>query len=801
MAENRSQESSIAAAFLGIGLLAIAIAGVCSLVVEGAAVAAPRASKKARGASGASGDAEGTAKGTRLMLSGKSLHLSCTRSLRDLAKNRLECFGNVYIRRPNELLTADYAQMDLSTEQLHAEGNVVYFTPDTVIYGTKMDFNFVTETGIITDGRVESDKYQLVGEKIERKALNHFIAYDGEYSTCRDCPASWKLMGHSIDLTVDGYAYLNQVFIKVNDAPTLYLPYAIIPVKTKRQSGLLFPRVQLASENGFTFIQPYFWAISRSMDATLAAGFYSLKGVKAEAEYRYMLGKRSYGNLNTFYLRDKQFVRDPYFDRYALAYNHNLELPWGFEQKMNILTASDRDYNRKIGDIPGRGEPGMISDLGLSRAGRDLSVWSSIKWTRNQMTPELLDFDRNTVQLLPSVSLATVDHTIVKDFPLYWGMTYNYSRFWRDSGPFDAIYPTDFSPPSKNFYLEGSTPLRRAQRFNLVPELYYLANFNSVLELVPSVQYRTFGYVFDQNAAAPTARGYLLAQAEAATSIERVYGGVIKHKLRPSLTYSNIPIVQQNAKHPFIKQLSTAGNEFDEFDIVPISSDTQLYFVPLGNSLSYQIGNKFILKEDGNNYRKVVDIVSGQSVNFYEYKKDAVRQPLSRFFTLANVETKRFAARGEYYYYPYIHGSTYNLGASYILARYTRRLLAFDRSIGFNYSYNQITTNSNSISGTLSWSINDYFGFLAGIAYSFPTTQNKNESPGVVQSVNGGLTYQSPSQCYKLTLLASRTIDQPKIAVTFNIPVNLSGEGFTNLQEGGGLVPQSPGQNQNAMPH
>lgn len=146
-------------------------------------------------------------------------------------------------------------------------------------------------------------------------------------------------------------------------------------------------------------------------------------------------------------------------------------------------------------------------------------------------------------------------------------------------------------------------------------------------------------------------------------------------------------------------------------------------------------------------------------------------------------------AHGEYFYYPYIRTPTYSLSLNYIFVRYTRRLLTFERSIALNYSYNQVTSNADSISSVLNWSINDYFGFTAGITYRFPTFHDNTESPGVIQGISGGLTYQSPSQCYQLVLLASRTIDNPKIALTFNVPVNLTGDGFTNLQEGGGLVP------------
>ncbi len=61
-----------------------------------------------------------------------------------MKNNRVECFGNVYIKRPAELLTADYVLLDMKNDKLFAEGNVVYFTQSMVIYGSKMEYNFTT---------------------------------------------------------------------------------------------------------------------------------------------------------------------------------------------------------------------------------------------------------------------------------------------------------------------------------------------------------------------------------------------------------------------------------------------------------------------------------------------------------------------------------------------------------------------------------------------------------------------------------------------------------------------------------
>lgn len=743
---------------------------------------------------------DGTRYSSKFEMMGKPMHLSCNRSVRNLKSNLVECFGNVYLRRPAEILTSDYAIINLNTEDMHAEGNVVYFTGQTVIYGQKMDFSFSTETGVIEDGRIESDRYELLGEHIERISDEEFIIRDGEYTTCKDCPASWRLAAKNVDFQVEGYAYLGNVFVKINEAPTLFLPYAIIPVKTQRQSGLLFPKMGTSELNGFMYVQPFYWAISRSTDATLGGGYYLSRGRKLEAEFRFMTAPRSKGQLNVFYLRDKKFS-DNGNKRFASEYSHNWVLPWKIEQKLHWVDSSDRDYARLFPtDITGAGEPALVSEAGLSRAGRDASAWVNAKRIRNNLTPEeVVGFDQTTVQLVPSVSVATVDHRVSDVVPLHWGLTGNYSKFVRKAGSFDPIYPIDpninasttsTTVPLRNDFISGETPLRKANRFTVVPELYYTTRLFDDFEIVPSAQYRAFFYNFDTALAPPTSRGYLITQLDMSTTLERVYKNSVKHKIRPSLLYSVIPYINSDDSHPFNKQLTKSGYQFDQQDIVPVTNENQVYFVPLGHSVTAQVGNKFILKSDESpyTYKKVVDITSGQSFNIIEMKKSAVdRKPLSRFFTLASVDTVRVTTNMEYYYYPYAKASTYSIGSNYIIAKYTKRLLAFERSIGINYSYNQVTTHTHSIGGNILYSLNDYFQALGGTSYQFPMALNSAINPGIILSINAGLVYQSPSQCYKLVLLGSQTFGRGW-DVTFNIPVNLSGSTYTSFADNGFAV-------------
>lgn len=734
---------------------------------------------------------------SNLAFFGKSVHISCDRSLRDLAKNKLECFGNVYIKRTSELLTADYVLIDMNTEDMHAEGNVVYFTSDTVIYGSKMDFNFLTETGVIEDGRIESDKYELLGEKIERLSEDHFIVRDGEYTTCRDCPASWRLAGRNVDLTVNNYVYMKHVFIKVNDASSVYFPYVVVPVKTSRQSGFLFPKMGTTQQDGFTFVQPYFWAISRSMDATLGAGVYTQRGFKSEGEFRYDFGSRTAGTLNGFYLKDKKFL-DPYHNRWAYRYSHNIEFPWKIDQKLNLIDAFDRDYSRRYpNDLPNvASEPALVSEAGLSKSERSWSLWVTAKRIRNTLTPGVVGFDPNTVQLLPRVDFASTDHRISDSFQLHWGLTASYARFWRPTPQaFDPQNPIGFDAIDRDTFVPGITPLREAERVNFIPELYYPIKLGDYFQLVPSVQYRSYFYSFDKNVAGTLSRGYLVAQTDLSTTIERVYSDSVKHKFTPSIKYSRIPFVTQDTSHPFIEQIKVLGNQFDDSDIVPITAQSQTYFVPLGNSLSYRLGNKFILKNDSEtqDYRKVLDLTAGQSINFIELRDNpGDREPFSRFFTTLMVDTKRLQASGEYFYYPYQRASTYTLTTNYIFARYQRRLLSFLRTVGLSYSYNQVTTHSHSLGANIVWSLNDYWGVQGGLQYQFPMGLQSYVSPGLVVTANVGMMFQSPSQCYRVVVLGTRNLINGW-AFSVNVPINLTGEGFLNVSDAGGGGSGGPG--------
>src|SRR5689334_5213575 len=109
MAEKRSQSQNISAVWLALCVFLV-LAALAATSADDAwaktSQTAMGAASMPRGSTGGQARLEGGAaakgredenqarSGTRLLVSGKSLHLSCNRSLRDLNKNKLECFGN-----------------------------------------------------------------------------------------------------------------------------------------------------------------------------------------------------------------------------------------------------------------------------------------------------------------------------------------------------------------------------------------------------------------------------------------------------------------------------------------------------------------------------------------------------------------------------------------------------------------------------------------------------------------------------------------------------------------------------------
>src|SRR5260370_25344499 len=76
--------------------------------------------------------------------------------------------------------------------------------------------------------------------------------------------------------------------------PVIPFPYLVCPADTDRHSGLLSGREGQSGLRGFQWLKPYYIAINKSSDATVALDIETSQRVGGLAEYRLVNGKDDY---------------------------------------------------------------------------------------------------------------------------------------------------------------------------------------------------------------------------------------------------------------------------------------------------------------------------------------------------------------------------------------------------------------------------------------------------------------------------------------------------------------------------
>ena len=712
-----------------------------------------------------------------------------------------ELRGNAYVLRDNEVIRADSIDLDNQTDNVIAKGRVLYQYGEYSIRADSIDIDLSSHIGTVRNGSLSNGKFSLRGSTFREEGLNHFQIKDYDYSTCLDCPNSWELTGKDVDFTIEGYAYIHDFIFKVKDASVMWLPFMVLPVKNKRQSGFLFPRFGVNEVYGAFAVQPYYWATNDWSDMTLGAGFYASRGARFEWEARYALTPGSVGQVGLFWTRDAA-VKNLYY-RYAIKSEIAQELPYGFDGKLKLNEVSDSGYPITYSeDVSGRLEPVLASDLFFSKNEPSVSTLIAFRRIRNLLQFDsnnnfVSGFDPTTVQESPRIVVNSNDQFVFGQ-RFAAGVEARFNRFSREAGPFDR-----FTVGNTQF-----DTIREANRFTLIPNLYTTLNPKPWLSLTPSVQYRSFFYNF--NGIYPNlVRGYLLAQADLSLQLERVFHGddpnvSYKHTIRPTLTYSNIPTIQQSSTHPFIEQVQSQarpGQYFDNSDIVPERTTQNLnsYFTPLGNSLTYglvsQVFRKEQLKEGDPKVTRRFEAGLSQTLDIKEAKRfiDNAqaddRVLLSPLFTHFIYGDDQFTASIEYTYYSYLdryqdaqllsypnpHRLSSTLAWTYV-RMLKDGLLRFDRSLSLNYTFSKLTSKVSSLQTAANFSINDYVMPKVSLSYNLVTGNF------ALLDSNVGVLFQSPSRCWQLDLGVIHSIDRGTGPV-INFAMNISGNSYGSLDE------------------
>ncbi|MFO7494720.1 MAG: LPS assembly protein LptD [Desulfobacterales bacterium] len=472
--------------------------------------------------------------------------------------------GNVDITKLDRRLKADFARFDYRNMLAVASGNVIMTVGQDVLSGSSMELDLRSETGTVYGGGlfVEEKHFFIKGETIQKVGPREFKVARASLTSCDGDPPAWKITGRNLRVALEGYGFVTHPVLWVRNVPVLYSPFMVFPVKEKRQSGLLTPEAAVSDRRGLQYVQPFFWAINDSSDATFYADYMADRGVKTGAEYRYMLGENSKGVVLFDYLEDREvddgsgssssdfgFTDDNYLrpntDRYWFRMKADQALPRDFFARLDLDFVSDQDYLKEFED--GYAGYNQSDRMFESFFGRDLDdkddairsnslninrVWSRYSFNalanwEDDVIARRQDKENTAESTLPAIGFNGMRQPLPGS-PLYFGFASSYFHNYTE----DA---------------------ERNQRVDAHPRVYWPFRWQNYLAVNPSVGLRQTVWYIDQFADGSSDRDRTLSrelydlQLDLSTDIFKTYktglGGVdrIRHTLRPQVVYDFIP--------------------------------------------------------------------------------------------------------------------------------------------------------------------------------------------------------------------------------------------------------------------
>ncbi len=375
--------------------------------------------------------------------------------------------GKVEIRQGDRRITADEIEVNEATKIARAKGNVVLVLGEDIFTGQAGEFNLATRCGEMRGARLflKKNHFHVDSPLMRKTGDNTYFAQEATVTTCDADRPVWNFSARNLSVVTEGYATGRDGIMRLAGIPVLYLPVAVLPVMTARQSGFLIPSYGQHRAGGSVVEAPFYWAINNYSDLTFYQTVLSNRGYMQGGEYRYRGHNDAAANFRFFYLNDS-YAPDN-------------------ENTTNRRYWAAGMINQPVGDWNIRGTLDRVSDsnyladfnfgyMGLNRYSRDLLMEfgrdleqedvntrvSNLLVARNfslanftlygRYYEKLINTDPNLFNRLPGVALSSVPLRIW-GLPVFLGLNSSYNFFYQDHGMVGDR--TDFHP---QVWLQGA---------------------------------------------------------------------------------------------------------------------------------------------------------------------------------------------------------------------------------------------------------------------------------------------------------------------------------------------------------
>ncbi|HZR29155.1 MAG TPA: LPS assembly protein LptD [Terriglobales bacterium] len=207
-----------------------------------------------------------------------------------------------------DAVATGHVTLDGGAYSEHIEGSVAEYNVRTE---TGKLYDAAGTTGIRIQGRnvtlITSNPFAFTGKVIEKVGPERYIIHNGTVTSCELPKPKWTFSSGYIVVDVGETAKIYNSLFKVKGVPVFYFPFARHSVeKLPRESGFLTPMFGTSNRKGIIFGDSFYWAINRSMDATLGAEYWSARGWAQRGQFRATPTARSYLDVTYFGVTDRK---------------------------------------------------------------------------------------------------------------------------------------------------------------------------------------------------------------------------------------------------------------------------------------------------------------------------------------------------------------------------------------------------------------------------------------------------------------------------------------------------------------
>jgi LPS-assembly protein len=315
--------------------------------------------------------------------------------------------GDVRIQMEDRVLHADEVELDEGQEMVRARGNVQLLEGPRRLEGERLEYSYRNNTGVMYQAKAAIPPgTALRGVEIHKVGDRTYRLVEGSLTTCRICQpepggVDWEVRAREATVVEDEYLEAKSASFWVRGLPALYSPYLLYPVGGRR-TGFLIPSVGYGDRDGFTYRQPFYWAIDESQDLTITGIYRTERGAEGQIEYRYILGPEARGLIDARVIEDR--LAGPTNDlRGTVTARHDQQFNPDLSLKADVNYLSDRTIDREFASTPSEIRTASLSNsrVFLTQLWRNYGLQFMVEETRS-----LTDTLDTRLRRLPDLSFS-----------------------------------------------------------------------------------------------------------------------------------------------------------------------------------------------------------------------------------------------------------------------------------------------------------------------------------------------------------------------------------------------------------